>query len=170
MALVHGGFDLQIVARLKQFKTELGAAQGSAQIEEIIDYINNYDHGNGQNRINAVYSAKVSALSAGDIDLRGGFTGPYGDAVAFPIVMGMFFKNLSTTPGQYVTVSAPASNAFLSWCSAASDGVRVGPQGVFALFSPLDGYATTAGTADLLTLTPSSGTPSFAYMFVGRDV
>ena len=168
MALTHSGFDLNIAAKVRQFKTEQGAAQQAGGVDDFVSFKEQYDPGDGQQRVNAVYSAYSSALSSTDIDLRGSLTGPFGDTILFPIVMGIFVQNLSKTAGQYLTVGG-ATNPFITWLAATGDGVRVGPGGIFCLWSPIDGYATTASTADVLTIAPSSGTPAVKYMIVGRS-
>jgi hypothetical protein len=47
---------------------------------------------------------------------------------------------------------------------AASDGIQVQPGGIFLLVTPSSGgYAVTASTGDLITMTNSAGSTSVTY-------
>ncbi len=168
MALTNDGLTISMIAKIRQFKTELGSGAEAGSLSEILSYIESYEPGNGQNRVDRVYGAHVAALSQTDLDLQGSLTGPFGDTISFPIVMGLIVKNLSRTSGQNVLVGG-GTNPWLTHLGAGGDIVKIGPQGMLFLWSPLDGYATTAGTGDILRLDPSSGTPEVAYLILGRS-
>lgn len=169
MSLTHSGFELSLRAFIKEIDTGVGANQGSREFEHIFDKVARYERGNGQNRVNAVYSAYSPALSTTGIDLQGGLTNVLtGAAVSFPIIMGIFIANYSQVDAEYLTVGG-STNPFITWLNATGDGVRVYGDGFLALWNPRVGYPTTAGTGDTLTITPATGTPPAAYFLVGRD-
>lgn len=169
MPLTLGVADFQVRVTVPERKTGVGIQGGASEFAHIFDWFTRYEVGTGSNKVNAVYSKEEHALSATDLDLRGTLASVLdGSAVTFPIVTGIFFKNLSTTTGQYVTIGG-STNPFITWLAATGDGIRVGPGGFFMLWAPLDGYATTSGTADILTFTPATGTPTCSYMILGRS-
>lgn len=168
MATVLGVADFALSIRVPERKSGIFINAGTAEAAHVFDWAARYDVGTGAGRVNAVYSREPHSLSATDLDLRGSLTALDGTTVTFPVVCGIFFKNLSTTTGEYVTIGG-STTPFITWLAASGDGIRVGPGGFFILWSPNDGYATTAATADVLTFTPASGTPSCAYMILGRS-
>lgn len=168
MALTNGGFELSFMARATQLKTDLGSGPLAGMMPEVLAYLDSYEPGSGENRVNRIYGAYTAGLSQLDLDLQGSLTGPFGDTISFPIVMGIFVKNLSKTAGQNILIGG-GTNPVTSWVGASGDIVKVGPGGLFALWSPIDGYTTTASTADILRLDPSSGTPPCAYLLIGRS-
>ena len=170
MALLTGGARFDISIKVPEWKTDIGVNGGTSQFLHQFDFFTSYENGTGANKINAVYSSPATAISgATDVDLRASLASVLdGSTVSFPIVVGVFIKNLSTTTGQYITVGA-ATNPWITWLGASGDAVRVGPGGIFALTSPVDGYATTSGTGDILTLTPATGSPSYSMLIIGRS-
>ena len=61
-------------------------------------------------------------------------------------------------------VGGAGSNGFTSWVGDATDVVKVKPGGALILVAPdATGYAVTAGTGDLLTITNSAGSTSVTY-------
>lgn len=170
MALLTGGARFECRVQVPEWKTAIGIQSGTSSFLHMFDFFQSYENGTGSNKIDAVYSSPSTSISgATDVDLRASLASVLdGSTVSFPIVCGVFIKNLSTTSGQYITVGA-ATTPWITWLGASGDAVRVGPGGFFALWSPVDGYATTAGTADILTLTPATGSPSYALMILGRS-
>lgn len=169
MSTTMGGLDLDVRVRAYERKSSQGPQGLPLDFRHVFELITQYEQGSGASKVDAVWARPPSALSATDLDLRGAaMLSLDGTAVTFPIVMGIFLKNLSTTTGEYVTIGG-SSTPFITWLNATGDGVRVGPSGWFGLWSPIDGYATTAASADILTLTPATGTPSVAMLIVGRS-
>jgi hypothetical protein len=170
MALSNGGFTISFAAYLREFQTALGSGQNASEFEHYFNYSGRYEPGDGQYRVNAAYGAYSAALSSTDLDLRGTLLNlaDRSQNVTFPIVMGIFVKNHSKTDGEYITVGG-ATNPFITWLAGSGDGVRVQPDGFLALWSPRAGYATTASTADILTLAPATGNPACSYLIVGRS-
>lgn len=105
-------------------------------------------------------------LTAGaneDLDLAGVLTDIYGNALTFATVKGMLFF-LPSTAGGDLTVTAKATNGFASWAGAAGDAIKVKPGGLVLFLAPgADGYAVTAATGDLVTVTNGDGAASVTY-------
>ena len=93
-------------------------------------------------------------------DLRGALVDAQGATITRTTPCMILLRNKSTTTGQYITVGA-GSNPIASCWGAAGDAAVCGPDSVLLLSSVIDGFATTAGTADVLTLTAAAGTPTF---------
>jgi hypothetical protein len=170
MPLLVDGIKFNQTIKVVERKTGVGIGPAVSFVEHVFSIVQDYEQGTGANKIDCVYSNRNTALSGGaPLDLRGSLASVLdGSTVSFPIVVGVFVKNLSSTPGEFITIGG-GSNPFISWLSATGDGVKVGPGGSFQLFSPIDGYATTAGTADILQLTEGAGTPGVEVMIVGRQ-
>lgn len=169
MALVvpYASIDLQVHVPERKSGIGLGAASESF-LNHVFSYISKVENGTGANKVGAVYSAYVSSAIATTHDLRGSLLSVLdGSVVNFPIIIGMFIKNRSSTSGQYLTVGG-GSNPWSTWLGTAGDEIKVGPSGFHALYSPIDGYATTAGTGDVLTVTPATGTIAYDIALIGR--
>ena len=167
MSLLADGIEFQQRIRVPERKTAVGIGQGTSSFDHVWDFVAKYLNGTGSNKIDAVWSTQSSGGAS--VDLRGSLNSVLdGSTVNFPIVMGIFLKNLSTVSGEYISLGG-GSNPFISWLLATGDGLKVGPSGFFQLWSPIDGYATSAGTADILTLAAGSGTPSYDMLIVGRS-
>ena len=160
-------FDLDI--RIPERNTSLGIDGSAAYKQHVLKFVGRYSNGVGVNKVDVAWSTRQVISGATDFDLRGGLTSLLNSAVVnFPIVMGLFVVNYSVTTGEYVTVGG-GSNPWITWLTASGDGVRVGPEGFKALWSPRDGYATVAGTGDILRVTPAAGTPTVGLLVVGRQ-
>lgn len=169
MALVT---DAQAMMRfvVHERKTSIGIGETTSAYDHVFDYQATYPNGAGAGNVGAVYSARASIVNGAplDIDLRGSLASVLdGSTVTFPIVTGIFIKNLSTTAGQYLLMGA-GSAPFIDWLIATGDGIKIGPGGFSALYTPIDGYATTATTADILRLAAATGTVSTDILIVGR--
>lgn len=128
------------------------------------------DPGSGSNQVQVVYSDSNSVTAGVPVtyDLRGVLASILDATIQnFAVVTGIEIVNKSTTTGQYLTVGA-GSNPFISWLAATGDAIVIGPGGKFLLESPIDGYATTAGTADILQITAATGTIAFDIIIWGR--
>ena len=153
--------------------TSVGIGNRTSRYEHRFEFNEEYVFGTGTNKIGAVYSDRVSLGSAVQLDLSGSLTSVLdGSVVSFPILMGIFLRNLSTTTGEAIVVGGGSDGAgtaaVVNWVSAANDEVVVGPGGMLALWSPVDGYAVTNSTADILRLEAASGSPSADVLIVGR--
>lgn len=166
MALITDLLDIRFRAVVNERKTAVGIQQNNSFYDHVYEYVAKFNNGTGSNKIDSVYSGRTSGTQT--LDLRGTLTSVLdGSTVNFPIVTGIFINNLSTTTLESLTIGA-GSNPFITWLAATGDAVKCGPGGFFNLFSPIDGYATTAATGDILTVTAATGTPSWEIMVVGR--
>lgn len=168
--LTHGGFELNFRAAVREFWTGLGANQSAAEYEHSLDYIKRYEAGNGRYRVDRIWSQYYPALESTDLDLLGGLVNlaNQGETVTFPKVMGIFIRNWSQTSGEYIAVGG-GSNPWITHLGASGDIEHVGPDGFKALWSPLDAYATVAGTGDILRINPGAGNPACSILIVGRS-
>lgn len=160
-------FDVRI--NIPERNTDVGIdGAGVVPYDHKFHYRQKFGNGTGANKVGVVFSGRFSTAVAVDHDLRGGLVSvASGASVPFPIVCGIFLKNLSTTTGQYLSIGG-GSNPFITWLGATGDAIRVGPGGLFTLWSPVDGYAVTADTADILRVTPATGTIAYELCVVGR--
>ena len=116
-----------------------------------------------------VYSDTI-ALAAGTaiLDLTAVLTDIQGTAMSFDTITAITVKNLSSASGELLKVGA-GSNPLLNWIIATGDGVQVGPLGAFHISSPLDGYAVTATTGDVLTFDSGAATFNIDVVIHGRS-
>lgn len=126
--------------------------------------------GTGSSQIDRVWSDTGSVASGTPVtvDLAGSLTAADGTTITFVEIVGLYIKNKSTTTAQNITVGG-GSNPWITHLGASGDAVVVGPSGMLLLTSPIDGYAVTATTGDILTLTSSSGTISYDLVVCGRS-
>lgn len=116
-----------------------------------------------------VFTDTITATAAPvAIDLRGVLQAANGHIINFAEVTGFKIANLSEVSGETLIIGA-GSNPFISWLNATGNAVVLGPGGIFAISSPLDGYATTAATADILTIDPGAATITFEIEILGRS-
>jgi hypothetical protein len=167
MPLIADGAEFMLKIKAPERKTAVGIGQATSYYDHLFEFLAKYDNGTGANKVDAVWSGRLSGTQS--LDLRGSLTSVLdGSVVSFPVITGLFFKNLSSTPAEILTIGA-STNPFITWLAATGDGVKLDPSGFFALYAPLNGYATTAGTADILTLTAASGSPSWEGLILGRS-
>lgn len=167
MALTVDAADFNFRLVVPERKPTIGIGGRLQAYDHVFEFVNRYANGTGSNKVDCAYSVRAQAM--GTIDLRGSLASLCdGSTVIFPIVVGVFVVNLSTTAGEYIAVGG-GSNPWLTWLGASGDLVRVGPGGFLALWSPVDGYATTAATGDILTLSAGAGAPTCDVLIVGRQ-
>ena len=88
------------------------------------------------------------------LDLAGTLTDAFGTTVTFAKVKSLVIEN--TSASMTITIGGAAANGFATFVGAAANTIVLPPLGVLVLVSPT-GFAVTAGTADLLKITNSSG-------------
>lgn len=108
------------------------------------------------------------AGSAQTIDLAGSFVDDFGSTVTFANVTGVTIVNQATTTGKSITIGG-GTNPWITWLKATGDGVVLGAGGTFHLSSPIDGYAVTASTGDILTIDPGASTLTVLVLIYGRS-
>lgn len=142
-------------------------ADTGVQLSGIIKYTNaptSYTNGSGSYQVNAAYLLLADTLAGTsksfDLDY-GAIFDVYGAGLIFTRIKFLYIKNLSTTASQKLTLTGD----FLTQATVgvAATGHIVGPGGIYMLDNPIDGYAVTATTGDVITIT---NTVSFAYDIV----
>lgn len=122
------------------------------------------------NGVDLIYTDDRTIASSGSpdtIDLTGVLYGPGGDATNFVEIVGVVIRNNSSA--QILTVGA-GSNPFIGWLGGTTPTIKIGKSGVFANFNPVDGWAVTAATGDIITVNTDGGTNvSYSVFIFGRS-
>lgn len=166
MATVIQG-TLSIVLKFLETKS---VDSGIAVLNHELDMSATRANGSSSSQVQKFWidAGTVSSGTPVDIDLRGVLTSLLdGTAMDFATVVGFAVKHRTATTARNLTIGA-GSNPFITWLAATGDGVLVGPSGLFMIESPVDGYATTAGTADILRLASSSSDIDYTIAIWGR--
>lgn len=123
-------------------------------------------------KANTLFSDQRTLAASGteDLDLTGTLTNAFGAAIAQAEVVLIFIKAAAANVNN-VQVTRPASNGFIGPFLAAGDGIVIKP-GEWACLQSKSGWAVTAGTGDLLTITNSGAGTGVTYdvLIVGRTV
>ena len=128
-------------------------------------------NGTGANQADVVWKDTGSAAGAVvDIDLHTSLDTVFTGIVAtFVTIKGIIIHNKSTTPGENLIIGADAA-PLANWvANAATDTVIIGPDGIFLLWSPIDGYAVTDAGADILQIDPGADTIAYDIMIIGTS-
>lgn len=132
-----------------------------------------YVSGTTDNAFDLVWSDSRSAAAAADtLDLRGVLAAALGGSLLNLLeVCAIVIKNKATTAAHVLSVGAGSNPAFAGLFGATGDVIKVPASGLFVWFAPLDGggLATTAGTADILTIDPGANTISYDIVILGRS-
>jgi len=118
---------------------------------------------------NLLYHTKMTVTNGGsqNIDLSGTLEDALGQSCVFSKVYAFLIVNLNTSTGNVVRVG---NSNWATWLGSATDYVVVGPKGHLCLSSPVDGYAVTASTADILTIANPGGTSiNIRVVIVGKS-
>ena len=127
--------------------------------------------GTGANNVDTVYSVRASIASGVplDVDLQGSLTSALdGTVISFPLVVALLIVNNSSTVGQTLSFGVGA-NPVTSWMAGTTPTVIIGSGGWLSLAAPVSGYATVAGTGDIMRLTSASGTVVTDIVILGRQ-
>jgi hypothetical protein len=127
--------------------------------------------GTGASQSDLVWSDTRSLVATSEsIDLAGTLTSQLtGATVTFAEVTAIIIRNNATTTAYKLLVGGAAANQFINWVAAANDIVHIGPGGIFVLTSPVDGFAVTAGTGDILKIDSGAVTISYSIVVIGRS-
>lgn len=118
--------------------------------------------GTATDQVDILWS-KAFTLATGvsnDHDLAGALLTAFGATITAVEVVGIVVYNQTTTTGNYLTVGA-GTNPWATMLNSAGT-IKVGPDGVFCNYSPVDGFAVTAATGDILKVL-NSGAASVTY-------
>lgn len=144
----------------------------SATFPLLFDWSAALSNGTGAGQASQVWSdTRTLAGSASEnLDLAGSLTNAFGVTVTFTKVKLILVRARSTNnASNAVQVQRGSSNGVPIFL-AASDGLQLGPGGLFLFFDPT-GVTVTAGTGDILTVTNSAGTNAVDYdiVIIGTD-
>lgn len=122
-----------------------------------------YANGTGNNQIDLVHTDTITlSATSQNYDLDAGtVTNGFGLAQTYAKVKLLYIRNKSTTSGQTLTITGDFTA--LATVGFAAGGLIIGAGGFLCLDNPLAGYAVTAGTGDVITVTNSV---EFAYDIV----
>jgi len=113
---------------------------------------------------------RTLAATSENLDLAGSLSGALGTTVTFAKVSGIIIRNNTATAAAKLLVGGAASNQFINWVANSSDILQIGPSGILFLTSPVDGYAVTAATGDILKIDSGAATISYSIVIWGRSV
>lgn len=129
---------------------DLGTATFPLRVARRQDFAN----GAGANQASQLFSDRrtVAAATVDSLDLSGSLVNVYGESVAFTKIKGLMLVASSENVPDLI-VGGAASNAWVGPFGDATHTLRLTPGGILLLTAPdADGYAVTAGTADILAL------------------
>lgn len=134
---------------------------------------NQFSDGNALNKAETIFSdtRTLTASSSEDLDLAGGLTDVFGNALTFTKIKALIVVASSGNTNN-VQVGGAASNQFINWVANSSDIVNVPPGGMLVLTAPgAAGFAVTPSTGDLLKIANGSSGTSVTYtiILVGTD-
>ena len=139
-----------------------------------VDFSTTFANGTGANQGNMWWhdTRTLGASASENIDLAGSLVSAFGTTITFTSIKVLYVKASSANnSANNVNVARGSSNGFVLFL-AASDGFSLAP-GAWALFVDpnANGWAVTAGTGDILTITNSAGTNSVTYdIFIAGEV
>ena len=114
------------------------------------------------------WDTRSAAASADALDLAGGLTNAFGSALTFAKVKGISIHNKATTSGYKLAIGANGAG-LANWVASVGDIVNLGPDGLFLLWSPVDGYAVTGTSADILQIDPGANTIAYDIVIIGTS-
>lgn len=121
--------------------------------------------GTGANQAKSLFSDTRTLAASGteNLDLAATLLDAFGVAITFTKVKALIIKASAANTND-VVVGGHATAACFSFFGAATHTMKVKPGGMIALVAPdANGYAVTAATADMLTVTNSAGGTSITY-------
>lgn len=127
-----------------------------------------FTNGTGDDQANEAFSdtRTLSASGTEDLDLSGGLTDAFGNALAFTKIKTLIVTAAAANTND-VLVGGAASNQLATFFGDATDVVKVKPGGTLMLSAPESaGYAVTASTGDLLKVANSAGGTSVTYTII----
>jgi len=162
MATLTG--KLSLIADFTYLKT---TGLTDSQSRALVKAITTFTSGSGDDQVNAIWTddRNISASANDDLDLAGVESDAFGDTLTFTKVKVIMVKADSTNTND-VVIGGAASNALANLFADTSDKIVIPPGGSFAITAPKDGWAVTAGTADILRIANSAGGTAVDYTIV----
>ena len=143
----------------------MGAHKGTKEINTpttMLDFAPNssYSYGTGNNQINKIWQQERTVTAAAEnLDLAGVLVDDFGNTLTFTLVNFIIIANLSETALEVLTITGSFCNAIFAAGGTYVD--TIGPSGHWAKDNPIDGYAVTATTADIITVNPGAATITY---------
>ena len=146
---------------------DLGTPRLVHALTNVLDMVT----GTGSSQSDLVWSDTRSlAATSESIDLAVTLTSQLtGAVVTFAKVKAILIRNNTATTLHKLIVGGAAANQFINWVGDATDKIHVGPSGVFLLTSPVDGFAVTAATGDILKIDSGALTISYTIVIIGTS-
>lgn len=135
-----------------QIKGKVIGPDGSS-LDVLIDREYSFTDGSGNNQIEQVFLDESRPLNATneDLDVYGTLTDFKGATLGMSKIRVAYFENLDEDSGDLLTVKQPAANGVPNLFTAASDGTKIQPGGLFLYIAPgADAPTVTAATGDLI--------------------
>jgi len=112
------------------------------------------------------YDTRTLAATAEELDLAGGVTDAFGDALTFTKVRHLMIHNRNTTAGHILTVGPGTTNGVTTIWAGTSPTEICGADGYLIKDSPTDGYVITGGSADTIKINAGTNTVSYDIIVV----
>ena len=122
--------------------------------------------GTGSGQANQLWSdTRTLVATSENLDLAGGLVDAFGDTITFTKVKVLLVHNKATTTLHHLTLSGNfLTNQMMS---GASVKLSLDPSSVLFLTSPIDGYAVTADTGDVLNVDAGANTITYDIVLIG---
>jgi hypothetical protein len=135
-----------------------GSAQSVVKSYPGLSYDRTFQSGTGSSQFDRAAAKAVNlAAAAQDLDLSGStFTTPGGTAWTAAELGILGVVNKSQTSGHLIKVLGDANSVPL--LNTAATYMTLGPDSLFLVVNPIDGWTITAGTGDIVQLDPASNT------------
>lgn len=145
------------------------------QVQDRTSYVDGdftLSDGTGDAQANKLYTATrtiTGASTADALDLAGGLTDIFGNTLTFTSIKAILIQNMNTTSGDDLTVGGGTNPITSLWNGSTTAKARIKAGGCWFMSSRYDGFAITAGTADILTVEHHGATSQLTYdiMIIG---
>jgi len=129
-------------------------------------------NGTGSGQASQVFTdtRSLAGSATEDLDLAGSLTNAFGTTLTFTKIKAIIVRAAAANNAANAVQVARTSSNGVPLFLAASDGLALGPGGIFLFYDPA-GVTVTAGTGDKLTITNSAGTNTVSYdiVIIGTD-
>lgn len=148
-----GDLDLGSQKALLPFAAEISIGNGT---------------GNGQANLAWWDNRSIAGSSSEDLDLAGGLTDAFGQALTFTKVKGIYVKAAAANVGNIVIGGKPSTGFFAGLFGDITDKIKVAPGQSFLITNMNAGWTVTAATADILLMAnDAAGTALYDIAIIG---
>jgi hypothetical protein len=160
---------------LARFKDDGDAAAGAGWgdgISGAVDYKKSFTNGtgSGQANVGTVLTYTLASAATQLLVINDALLSEISGTLTMAKMIGFAILNDSITAGDYLRVECDASNGFATgFFGAAGDYFKVGPGGMAAFCNPIDGYACTNATDELLITNSGANAVTFRLLLLGRN-